>query len=228
MGNKIIPMMAIIAAVSCASADLLIGWDGGTTTNTAFAASGVGGTLFANRIYAVDATAGSTDGTFGSGIAGADTAATAYAVRLSNPGSNNTVAVQIQNNTVSNLQLETFSFDYTAWFANSPRTVTLSYAYGNLNVVDGTVINSISDIPVTGKLSNYNDYDWSLTGLADYILAPGERATFALVGSVAVSATTNGAFDNVAISGSVIPEPATLGLIGSIATSLLFVRRLTA
>ncbi len=195
---------ALVSALvsTVAQAEVLIGWDGGTTTNTAMQASGISGTLFANKLYSIDATAGSTDGSFGEIFTGANTSATAYNARTASLGENNTVSFQIQNNTGAPLQLNTISFDYLAWFANSPKTIALTYAYGDLAVPDNTILQSISGLgDGGGKLSDYPDYDWTLENLSDYILADGERATFQLIATDALDGTTGGGFDNIAILG---------------------------
>lgn len=186
------------------SDNLLIAWDGGILTNTAYVVDGLSGTLFANLIYSADASAGSTDWTFGSSTLGADPSPAAYAVRTANLGSNNTVSVQIHNTSTEVVQLDTLSFDYSPWFSDGPTTVTMSYAYGDLSGVPAeTVLNSAGGIAATGKFADYSDFDWSLTGLADRRLAPGERATFTLVATEATGAYVNGAFDNIALFGSV-------------------------
>jgi len=201
--------------LACAGtfAETLVAWDGGSTTNTAVQKAGVEGTLWVASIYEVDASAGSTDGTFGPAITGAVTTATGYSVRLAIPGSTDTLGMQVLNNTGSDLRLDSIAFDYHPWFANSPKTVTLSYSWGDLDVVDETVINSISglDDSTGGKLSDYQDFDWSLAGLSDVVLADGEKANFQLVVSDAIGASTGGAFDNVALVGS---GPGSIRLIG--------------
>ncbi len=181
--------------------NLLVGWDttGGDPDHQM---AGVTGTLFTARAYAVDATGGSSDGTFGSTNSGASLFLGAYAVRASNPGSNDTLEVQLQNLTGAPLRLDSISFDYTMWFNGGPKEVTLSYAYGDLDgITNTTVIQSATDIPSTGKVSDYNDFDWSLEGLPDRVLANGEKATFALVAGNTTNLFINGAFDNIAIFG---------------------------
>jgi len=201
--NKIFWIGVLVLAALISRAEVLIGWDGGVGTNIAVRANGIYGTLFSAKLSAVDSAAGSLDGTFGSSIAGAETAATAYVVMTHALGSNNTVSVQIQNNTGADLQLDTLSFDYLAWFANSPKTITLMYAYGDLTDGNDTVIQTLSGLgDGGGKYSDYPDYDGSLATLSDRVLADGERATFQLIATDAVGATTSGAFDNIAISGT--------------------------
>lgn len=194
-------LITVLAAMAV-QAEVLIGWDGGTTTNTAIKASGIDGTLFTTKLYAVDATAGSLDGTFGASITGASTNLTAYAVRTVTLGSKNTVSFQIQNNTGGSLQLSSISFDYLAWFANSPKTITLTYAYGDLTDANNTVLQSVSGLgDGGGKASDYPDFDWTLENLTDYVLANGQSATFQLIATDAINENTSGAFDNIAISG---------------------------
>ncbi len=218
--------LTIILGTTSIQAELLIGWDGGTTANSATNVNGISGNLFAGSIYALDATAGSIDGTFGSSFVGADTAATAYAVRLFSPGDNDTVGVQIFNQTGSEIQLDSLVFDFGRWFEASPQDVIVTYAYGDLADANGTAITTIAGIAITGKLADYTDLSVSLSGLTDTILADGQKATFNLIASNATGEYNNSAFDNVGVVGNVIPEPATLGLIAFIGAGLFGIRRI--
>jgi len=219
--------MGIVLGTAPAQAELLIGWDGGTVGNSATNVTGVSGSLFANSAYAVDATAGSTDGTFGSSFTGADTATTAYAVRLYDSPNNDRIGVQIYNQTGSDIQLDSLVFDFGRWYADAPQDVIVTYAYGDLADANNTAITTITGIAVTGKAADYTDLSVSLSGLTDTILADGQKATFNLIASNAAGIYNNGAFDNVGVVGTVIPEPATLGLITLIAAGLFGIRRIT-
>ncbi|GAH40888.1 unnamed protein product, partial [marine sediment metagenome] len=112
------------------------------------------------------------------------------------------VLVQITNNTGSSLCLGTFYFDYSRWFENSPKDVALYYDSGDLTNPDNILINSAGNLPVLGKVANYDDFDWSLSvlSLSDVMLADGESATFRLEVSNYASNSTSGAFDNIAIT----------------------------
>lgn len=218
---------SIVLGATLTKAGLLIGWDGGTVGNSATNAPGVSGSLFAASIYEVDTAAGSTDGTFGSSIPGADTATTAYAVRLYNSPNNDRIGVQIYNQTGSDIQLDSLEFDYGRWWADSPQDVVVTYAYGALDDPNNTAITTVTGAPALGgKAGDYTDFSVSLSGLTDTVLANGERATFNLIASNAANIQTNGAFDNVAVVGTVIPEPATLGLLAMISTGLFGIRRI--
>ncbi|QHI70337.1 hypothetical protein [Tichowtungia aerotolerans] len=184
------------------AAEPLIGWEGGRGTNTAIQVDGINGFLFTGKLYAVDSAVGSLDGTFGASIYGASTNPSAYNVRTVFLGEKNTVGIQIQNNTGGNLQLTSISFDYLAWFSNSPKTITLTYAYGDLDDPDNTVLQSVGGLGHDASwLSDYPDFDWTLENLSDYVLADGERATFELTATDAADENTSGAFDNIAVSG---------------------------
>lgn len=161
---------------------------------------------------------GSTDGTYGSAITGAstDTSEHAWGVRVA--GGNNVVSLSIANNSSYALSLETIHFDYNRAFESGPQTVTLYYWEGDLALPDETQINQATNIPLQtgGHVANYNDFDWSLTNLASYTLSAGQSALFRLTVSDADGNTTNGAFDNIAVSGTLIPEPSSmlLALLG--------------
>lgn len=191
--------------------NLLVGWD---TTNgdPDYQAGGVTGTLFTGKAFAVNATAGSTDGTFGSTNAGATILNSAYEVRTASTTTktNNIVGVQIHNTTGAPLQLDSISFDYGRWFANGPQDVILTYAYGDLNVTTQSVIYTATGASITGKSGNYDDFDISLTNLSDRVLSDGEKATFNLIATNAIGVSSSGAFDNIAIFGGEGPaEPLT-------------------
>lgn len=155
------------------------------------------------RFREVDTTAGSTDGTFGSSLADADTATTCITVRMDN--NKNAVSLNIVNSSGNPLQLDSIHFDYAPWWAASPKDVDLVYAGGDLDsITTGTVINSVAGLAHLGsKKGNYYDFDWSLTGLTDRVLAHNESAVFNLVVSNITDGGewANGGFDNIALMG---------------------------
>jgi hypothetical protein len=168
---------------------------------------GVSATL-GGSFYDFDPTAGSTDGTYGSNTAGADTATTAFTVRMEND--RNTLSLQVLNQTGNPLQLDTLQFDYAPWWVKSPKDVSLVYAGGDLDeITPGTVIQSVSGLDNQGsKKGDYPDFDWSLAGLADNVIAHNEMVVFNLVVSNAAPDGTwaNGAFDNIALMGGSTPS----------------------
>ncbi|MCF7864266.1 MAG: hypothetical protein K9L89_05710 [Kiritimatiellales bacterium] len=190
--------------------NLLAGWDS-TISEPDHNKAGVTGWLYKNRAFALNTVNGSTDLTFGSTNAGATELLGCYEVRTATPGSNDTVAVRIINNTGAPLQLDSLNFDYSRWSDPAPQNVSLLYAYGDLNADALTLINSTSGIPVALKIGDYTDFDWSLAGLADTILAEGESATFNLVVSNATGIYSSGAFDNIAFLGQQLPNTGYIG-----------------
>jgi len=209
-------------------ADMLIGWDGGITTDYAVNATGVSGNLWAGNSFGLESPKGSTDGTFGSSIPGADTVTdqVVYNVRTATPGGTDRLGIQIINSTGSDLRLDLLVFDYGRWWADSPQDITVKYVGGDLAVSIGTQIDSFSGLSVlSGALTDYDDFDVSLAGLADRVLADGQQATFQLIASNSGSATASGGFDNIGLTGSVIPEPSTIGLIALSSGVLLGIRR---
>jgi hypothetical protein len=197
-----------------ASAELLIGWDGGVVTESATNRTGISGNLWAGSLFEVDENVGSTDGSFGSVYDGASAAVTAYEVRLSVPGATDRVSVQVINNTGSSLQLDQLHFDYAAWWSSSPADVQVSYAYGDLDITNATPVETVfSSGALNGNSGDYDDFDVALAGLADPVLEDGQSATFMLTALNAGGATSSGAFDNIAFSGTVIvPADATLSV----------------
>lgn len=219
-------VLAIMAGTAPAYAALIVGWDGHADGAEHVSVAGVTGVLFTGNSNGVDASKGSNDGTYGDDFAGAPTGAQG-AYKVATISHLNRIRVRVVNNTGSDLQLDAVHFDYSRWFANSPQDITLSYHTGDLSVTDDTAINSVSGLLQLGTTTDYDDFDWLLTGLADSILADGEQAEFDLTTSAGNTATASGAFDNVAISGTVVavPEPAALGLLSMLGLGLLTATR---
>lgn len=197
-----------VDVLSPVSPELLIAWDGGINTNSAVHVAGISGNALTGNIYnqKVDPLAGSTDGSFGYSFSGAGTGLSAYPVRTNTPGNTDTMGFQIINNTGVNLHLNSIIFDYAAWWATSPMSVRIIYASGDLDVTAGTVITTVVVSSGLGsKTGDYEDFEVSLTGLPDDVLAPGQSATFYLIAGDAAGATANGAFDNAGFTGWLEP-----------------------
>jgi hypothetical protein len=236
MKKWIVSALMISAVVGSASAEILISWDAegvADRTNTTLGVSG--------RVVSAMASAqGSNDGWFGpdstalGGFSGASTDAGTFKIN----GTNNTVTLTINNIAGDGkvLSLSTLVFDYgPKWSTLGSTKLTLSYVSGSLgdsadgsgNLADDTVLSTIDYISQTGNgLSDYSDFSVDLTALlADFKLADGETAKFRLEGSDPLI-TGDTYVDNIAFTGTtVIPEPATLGLVASVSGGILFIRR---
>ena len=185
---------------------ILLGWNS-SSGFADFAVPGVSGSLLEGNLYEIDDEAGSTDGTFGGSYTGASTALTGFAVRGTN--SMDTLGFSIINQSGAPLRIDAVHFDYSSWWANSPKDVALFYDSGDLTgVTNQTVIHSVVGLSNTGKNGNYPDFDLSLAGLPDRVLDHGEEANFKLVVSNAAEDWANGAFDNLAISGGTVSNVA--------------------
>ncbi|MCF7864267.1 MAG: hypothetical protein K9L89_05715 [Kiritimatiellales bacterium] len=227
--NISIVATTILAMAGWASAELLIGWDKGVGTNYSYNASGISGNLYTAKTAGAKTDGNSTDGTFGSAFTGADTSAN-WAVAMNTNAAvgaeKNLLGIRIANNTGSDLALDALHVDISRLSANSPQDFILQYGYGNLTgMTSGDLIGSVIGLSATGKISDYYDADFSLTGMTDYVLANGQSATFQLIAQNGLNAN-NAYVDNIAISGSVIPEPATLGLVTVIGAALFGIRRM--
>jgi hypothetical protein len=165
---------------------------------------------------------GSTDGTFGTAVAGAATTDnTALLVRKGNTGTNdsgwNLQTITITNNTGSAYNIESIHFDIGARGTapnDSGDAYTLTYVSGGLGPAS-TVLGSATGITNIGNQGDADDFDITLAAsLSDITLADGESAVFELLiddyGSNSASAT----LDNVAFQGSLVPEPGSLALLG--------------
>jgi len=182
---------------------VLIGYYGANGTND-YHAAGIDGKAYKTKAYAVNEEAGSSDGTYGS-TNGASLLKTGYEVRIgSDPVSNqtDTVVFTIENNIGETLRLDSISFDFGRFFAAGPTNLTLRYAWGSLaGIADGTVIQVATNTNVHGKFGDYDDYDWSLAGLADQVLGAGESCGFQLTVSGTTNVDASAGFDNIAIMG---------------------------
>lgn len=188
------------------STNVLVAYYGAPGGTNDYTAAGISGAVFLDKAYQLNANGGSEDGTFGSTGVGASIEYSAYEVRIgSDPVSNmnQQVGFKIVNNTGAPLQLDTISFDYAPWWLESPQDVELLYTWGNLGgITNNTVINSTSGMANLGaNKGDYYDFDWSLAGLPDRVLAAGETAAFGLKASNASGIWASGAFDNIAVLG---------------------------
>lgn len=121
----------------------------------------------------------------------------------------------ITNNTGSDIDLTQVSFDVHE-ADNTNDDIELIYVSGDLvGVIDGFQINTVDGIDATETRNggDYIDFDWSLSALADHILANGESAVFSLKSVTLSSSLTS--LDNIGFVGSIlIPEPSTAILAG--------------
>jgi len=123
-----------------------------------------------------------------------------------------TLQLQVTNNASLDLSLAQFHFISKKDLNNEgPNAGTLAYTAGDLT--DGTGASTAFAIPN----GTNNTFDIDLSGfLTDTTLAPGESATFTWAHGAPEDPAGNTALrlDNVAISGELIPEPASLALLG--------------
>ncbi len=167
--------------------------------------------------------AASNDGTFGT-LAGADTSTGAASsgtyIGVSDNGGTPTGAYNFTVSAgITGLIIESFHFDARRKRSNSATTWSLSVTDGSIslgNVLSGSLGGALGGNGPT----NHLDFDIDLSGLADNELAPGEFATFRLEfsGGSYSNADQHTYLDNVAIAGSVVPEPsaALLGTLGAL------------
>jgi hypothetical protein len=213
--------------VGAASADVLVSWDGSGSLTPVNGTLNVSGQLFG----AADIERGSNDGFFGpdsSGAGGVFGSSTADTVGYKINGGGGRIAVRIANNSGNDLELSSFLFDYLSIWLTGPQTVLLRYDYGALDDANGTLLATLAAPGESGVPAalDYPDFAVDLqSALTDYTLADGQVAVFGIEGADASSGTVNGIVDNIAFTGTVIPEPATLGLVSMVAGGLLFVRR---
>ncbi len=182
----------------------------------------------------------STDATYGSTLSGAPTALPTVVPFAAVYRSNVDNTFTITNNSLSDdVSIETIAFD----FHNNDNPsrdyfdiVNLIYLSGDLTGIAGnTTLNTWNSIPRhTGTISivdgDWQDFDFSLTSLSDYTLAPGESASFRISSASTDTALSNnqnfGALDNIGFIGTIgaVPEPHA-ALLGGLGLLLLLRRR---
>jgi hypothetical protein len=179
--------------------ELLVGWhtfEAKPDNTPDDVLTGISGIIDGGDI--VDTGSQSTDGFYGgTGLAANSSTDSTLKVKGVAPP----VTVQITNNTGNPISLGTFHADYSLWFVNGPKDITLYYDSGDLTASDNTLINSVANLEVVGKIGDYDDFDWDLSVLNDVTLADGESATFRIEGTNYAKENTAGALDNIAITG---------------------------
>ncbi|QEG22894.1 PEP-CTERM sorting domain-containing protein [Mariniblastus fucicola] len=232
---------AMFAMPQAAQADLIVAFDevtgnpdGGNTQTANFALSGFSATYETDtNDFGATTSGGLADATFGTYDASAATGTGEYEnggddhLSLNN-GLEGGVNFTVTNTSGTDWNLETFHFDLGSTRPGSADTWTLSVVSGGLTA--GAVGSGGPGANGGSATAAWNDYDQSLTGLADFTLADGESVEFLLD---FVKDSTQGPsghhtyIDNFAITGSVsaVPEPTSLAILGLAGLGLAIRRR---
>ncbi|MGJ8725258.1 MAG: endonuclease/exonuclease/phosphatase family protein [Roseibacillus sp.] len=108
----------------------------------------------------------------------------------------------LENGSTGSVTLSRILFDFASINNNSPRNLHLYYDQGDLAVGNNTLIESwLSIHNGLGLLSDYEDVEVDLSGLADRVLGPGQTARFRLQVDTASNPTQALGIDNLAITG---------------------------
>lgn len=225
---------ALLAGFYDSETDAIVASLAANTTATDIAAT------FDGRGRQTTSNIGSTDGNYGSTALGAPTALPTEAPFAAVYRSNVDNTFTITNNSTSNVSVETIAFD----FHNNDNPsrdyfdiLNLIYLSGDLSdIVDNTTLNTWNSIPRhTGTISlngdDWEDFDFSLTSLSDYTLAPGQSASFRISSASTDTPLANnqnfGALDNIGFFGTVVPvpEPSSISLTLLGIVGLLIARR---
>lgn len=209
----------LIAGIPLTShAALIVGWETWASGNEVASvvngdATGLGQEVVGD--WRESSASSSNDGTFGT-LAGATTS-TGAASSGTYIGNSQTAGSYDFTVTagVNSLILEDFHFDARRKRGNSAPNYTVTVVAGDITlglVGSGSLGNALNGSGPT----NHNDFDIDLTSLADHVLTPGESATFrlAFTGGTPTNNDQHTYLDNVAISGSIVPEPGSLALLG--------------
>ncbi len=247
MKKMIVLGLVSLAAAQLVSADVVAGWDTWFKPNNNIAPGQKIGikSLSADSIYGRlsydDATnaglwgrssnKGSSDGTWGGYSNGVDdpsgnTGAGSDVLAFSTVDATAFFTISITNHADSVISLDQFSFDGWQSFNNSAGDWQLDLTANTLGLANTTLgTGSLTPMGVDADIGGINDFEDVNLTLSSMQLGLGDSVTlkFSLSGA---SNTSKTYIDNVAlIGGSVIPEPATLGLIGVSGLGLLFFRR---
>ena len=252
---KLLPLFALGAATASAQV-VVAAWDTWSTNVNApsnvlsadadFTAPGISAFVGGNVNPDFPATGGgvalgafgSTDGTFGSlSTPTADQSAGGSNNRINlNFGSNNNrrLDFSITNNTGSPLQLDAIHFDYNPT-TNGAVTINIVHFKADYNLGANTTsnlddANNATVLDFTSLVGNtggaMNDVTASIqNSLVDSILADGQTASFR------IQSADNNTFisfgiDNLAITGTTVPEPSTYAILaGFAALGFVMVRR---
>ncbi|MEN8870333.1 MAG: endonuclease/exonuclease/phosphatase family protein [Akkermansiaceae bacterium] len=107
------------------------------------------------------------------------------------------------NDTAGSLELSRVLFDFASVNGNSPRNLKLLYLSGGLEIPNNTLIQSWTEIHNgLASISDYEDVEVSLTGLADRVLAGGQTAKFRFQVDTALNHFQAMILDNIAVMGS--------------------------
>lgn len=169
---------------------------------------------------------GSTDGTYGiSNVVETSATDGAMSHRTDKPN----IYLTLVNNTGSDAVLEQVVFDLASVSLNAPQELILYYDSGDLAVADDTQINSAAGVNSNGlaNVSDYQDYNWSLSGLADQTLASGETAAFRLFVTNANNNFQALALDNIAVLGQGTPGDLLLAAMAALKNHITGANTLT-
>lgn len=208
---------------STASAAIVVGWDAWGNPDTSFIEADQTAGGFTGRLaYGTDrinSGFSSTDGTFGT-VPGATGEDSGLLVREADGDS---FPLRIINNSGSSWLIETLNFDFGRR-GGSYDTISVTYVSGGLGP-DSTQVASVTNAPdATGNEADQPDYNFDLSAsLTDLVLADGEDALFSFTFSGQSDDSTSSILDNLAFTGTQIPEPGTIALLAMSAG--LFLRR---
>lgn len=207
----LLPVLAVtaLAVQTSPGAVILVAWDAFAGVGDPVAAdhqwTGFDGTLGGLDIGTIY---GSSDGTFGGSITGAQTAAGGPQVTTSHIGT-----LTITNHSGQAYNIQSLHLDWGPR-NNGPRSFAVTYTSGGLGAASTLVGAGGPDANPNSRYYDYNDYDFDLSAvLTDIRLDTGESAIFTFTFSGGGGGSNVSGLDNIAITGSPIPEPASLVLL---------------
>lgn len=234
------------AAVVIAGLDT---WDSTTAPGPSVTAAGVTATATASATggdWSITDGSGrgsSKDGTWGTFDGNGDPASTVTNVgpaniTLTNAKTNGEITLTIVNNGTADLELNSFHMDALAFRPKAARTYALNVLAGSDMTVGNVFTSSSQAITHLGgglktddsdpeTHDQHDDINLDLSGLADHTLAAGESAIIQIAFSGGAGDGSGGHHlfvDNVAVSGEIIPEPASM-LLGALGLGALGCRR---
>jgi hypothetical protein len=221
-------LIGLIGLSSQVSADVLVGWDFETDSNRdqpSYTSAAISTNSILNN-YNFDGKKGSTDGTWGNST---ETPAPATSLKRSTKFKAGDGAL-IQDLTIlvkdgAEVSLSSLNFDYFIPNTSSPNDFTLSYLSGDLGA-GGVTLFSFADSGLVTTMTGV-DVDLTTSAMTDLTLSGGQSATFRFDFTDDPAQTGASFVDNIGVLGTVdvIPEPATMGLMAFLGSTILFIRR---
>jgi hypothetical protein len=244
---KLLSLCFIAAATSASGQVVLIGWNtfNGDTANetpSETADPNITGTLSGGNLENTTVNIAST--TYGTAYSFTPSATDLGISANSFNNGNRRIDFTITNNTGADISLDSIHFDAQLQFDSDSGGATLDLVHlsgnpvgsGASDLLDGFAFRNLfnpggtrdpASVLAGGDFSALYQYNVSLSPMADVALANGETAAFRIqVNNVDATNGVGVKIDNIAYSGTIVPEPSTFAILAGFgALGLVMYRR---